>query len=169
MKHTVQSLAKQFCSGVYVPDAAPGLWQETFVYLSALEDHVAFQPGRIQALWTQYGGDLRAKLRNDALMLQVLRKALPGYQGLGLTLYRGESWFLFDQDQIGVCWTTSEASATRYARGLNAIESGGVLLRCFAPALAILAAPAATVPEGVYLCDPVQLQRLTTLALFPKQ
>lgn len=163
MKQTPQSLAKQFCLGAYVNSVEAQLWHETFEYLSQLTDDSAFQKAKIAALWIQYGGDLRAKIRDDDLILSVLRKALPGYSGEGWTLYRGESWFLFDHHQIGFCWTPSQEIATSYAKGLNAVDSGGVLLRCYAPAETILA-----MENNVYLCDPTRLLRLTTLELFPK-
>lgn len=160
---TVQSLARQFCLGSYVNAVDARLWRDTFEYLAQLKDDSVFQKGRIAALWVQYGGDLRAIIRDDDLILTVLRKALPGYNGEGFTLYRGECWFLFDQHQIGFCWTPSQETATSYAKGLNAVDSGGVLLRCYAPAEAILA-----MDNHVLVCDPNRLLRLTTLALFPK-
>jgi hypothetical protein len=170
MKVTSQSLARQFCSGVYVNATDAALWRETFDYLASVSDDSIFQKEKIQSLWSTYGGDLRAKLKDDALILKVLKRALPEYSGDGLTLYRGESWFLFDQNQIGFCWTTAEEIATTYAKGLNAVESGGVLLKCYAPQEAILAAPAQdfSSQRSVYICDPNKLLRLTTLALFPK-
>ncbi len=171
MNHTPQSLARQFCLGVYVNEVSPRLWQQTFEYLAGAVEAAAFQPQKIQVLWTIYGGDVRARVRNDSLLLNVLKKALPGHDGNGVTLYRGESWFLFDQNQVGFCWSASEEVATRYAKGLNAVESGGVLLKCHAPPEAILAAPqdtSLTPHADVYICDPTSLLRLTTLALFPK-
>lgn len=167
MKITPQSLARQFCHGAYVNAADAGLWREAFAYLADINDAAIFQKEKIQSLWMAYGGDLRARIKDDASILRVLRKALPAYDGQGLTLYRGESWFLFDQNKIGFCWTTSEAVATSYAKGLNAVESGGVLLKCHAPPAAILAA-GQHAQENVFICDPGQLLRLTTLALFPK-
>ncbi|WP_047517049.1 hypothetical protein [Methylophilus sp. Q8] len=163
MKYTAQSLAKQFCLGGYVNAVDAMLWRDTFDYMARLKDDSVFQKSQIATLWAQYGGDLRAKIKDDALVLKVLKKALPGYHGEGFTLYRGESWFLFDNDQIGFCWTTSEDIATTYAKGLNAVESGGVLLKCYAPPEAILA-----IENNVFICDPTYLLRLSTLALFPK-
>ncbi|TXI45144.1 hypothetical protein [Methylophilus sp.] len=163
MKHSPQSLAKQFCLGVYVNVVDATLWRATFAYIVRHADDSVFQKSAIAALWAQYGGDLRAKIKDDALVLAVLKQALPGYGGDGWTLYRGESWFLFDHDQIGFCWTPSEDIATTYAKGLNAVDSGGVLLKCYAPAEAILA-----MQNNVFICDPSRLLRLTTLSLFPK-
>lgn len=163
MTQTAQSLARQFCLGSYVNAVDAELWQETFIYLSKLNDQSVFHKPKIATLWTQYGGDLRAKIRDDDLILSVLRKALPGYNGEGVTLYRGECWFLFDQHQIGFCWTSSQEIATSYAKGLNAVDSGGVLLKCYAPTEAILA-----MENDVFVCDTSRLLRLTTLELFPK-
>jgi len=163
MKYTPQSLAKQFCLGVYVNAVDAMLWHDTFDYMARLKDDSVFQKSQIATLWAQYGGDLRAKIKDDALVLKVLKKALSGYHGEGFILYRGESWFLFDNDQIGFCWSTSEDIATTYAKGLNAVESGGVLLKCYAPSEAILA-----IENNVFICDPTYLLRLSTLALFPK-
>ena len=170
MKITVQSLARQFCHGIYVNVTDTSLWQKTLTYLANVNDEAIFHKEKIQSLWTTYGGDLRARIRDDALILKVLEKALPAYHGQGLTLYRGESWFLFDRNQLGFCWTSSEAVATSYAKGLNAVESGGVLLKCYAPPDAILAAPTPGrhAQENVFICDPARLLRLTTLALFPR-
>ncbi|KQT41777.1 hypothetical protein ASG44_10950 [Methylophilus sp. Leaf459] len=166
---TPQSLARQFCNGTYVNATDASLWRETFTYLASVNDESIFLKEKIQSLWLIYGGDLRAKIKDDTLILQVLRRALPGYNGDGVTLYRGESWFLFDQDKIGFCWTISEEIATTYAKGLNAVESGGVLLKCYAPKEAILAAPESGTSTGhVYICDPGKLLRLTTQGLFPK-
>lgn len=163
MKHTPQSLAWQFCQGIYVNIVDAVLWQKTFEYIAQLEDDSAFQKAKIATLWAHYGGDLRAKIRDDGLILHVLRKTMPSCRDEGRTLYRGESWFLFDADQIGFCWTPSQTIATSYAKGLNAVDSGGVLLKCHAPAEAILA-----VENDVYICDPTHLLRMTTLELFPK-
>lgn len=170
MKVTPQSLARQFCNGTYVNATDTALWRETFNYLASVDDASIFVKEKIQSLWLIYGGDLRAKIKDDRLILQVLKRALPGYGGDGVTLYRGESWFLFDQDKIGFCWTISEELATSYAKGLNAVESGGVLLKCYAPEDAILAAPESGLSSAgsVYICDPGKLLRLTTLGLFPK-
>lgn len=163
MKQTPQSLAKHFCQGAYVNAVDTTLWQATFEYIAHLKDDSAFQKTKIATLWAQYGGDLRAKIKNDALILSVLKKTLPGYSGEGWTLYRGECWFLFDSHQIGFCWTPSQPLATSYAKGLNAVDSGGVLIKCYAPAEAILA-----VENNTYICDPTCLLRMSTLELFPK-
>lgn len=163
MKHTPQSLAKQFCQGEYVNVVDAKLWQQAFEYIARLSDDTVFHKVKIATLWSQYGGDLRARIKNDRLILDVLKKTMPCNSGASQALYRGESWFLFDQNQIGFCWTASETIATSYAKGLNAVDSGGVLLKCFAPAEAILA-----IDHGVCICDPTQLLRITTLALFPK-
>lgn len=97
-------------------------------------------------------------------------KTLPGYQGNGLTLYRGECKFLYEQKKIGFCWSPDIEVAIRFARGLNAPESGGVLLKTYAPAEAILASPndhsALQMREFEYTCDPTNLQGVEVLKWF---
>lgn len=162
-KYTPQSLARQFCQGTYVCMADAVLWQQTFAYLARLPDDAVFQKPLIAALWARYGGDLRALIKNDTLVLSVLKRALPHTAETGQTVYRGESWFLFDQHQIGFCWSSSKDVATRYAKGLNAVDSGGVLLTAYAPPAAILG-----MHDEVFICDPSELLRVSTLALYPK-
>ena len=166
-QHTPKSLAKQFCNGQFVHVIDAHLWQQTFEYVLQIADAKAFQHQKILQLWLQYGGDLRARIKNDALVLAVLHKTMPGYQGDGLTLYRGESWGLFEQQQIGFFWTPDEQLASKYAQGINAIESGGILLKAFAPTEAILAGNAHP-DKNSWICDPNQLLRMTTLGYFPQ-
>ena len=166
-QHTPQSLAKQFCNGQFVHITDARLWQQTFEYVLQIADATAFQRQKILQLWLQYGGDLRARTKNDALILAVLHKTLPRYQGDGLTLYRGESWWLFEQQQIGFCWTPDEQLARKYAQRINAIESGGILLKAFAPTEAILAGNAQP-DKNSWICDPSRLLRMTTLGYFPQ-
>lgn len=172
--YTPQSLAKQFYAGIYVNTVDAALWRATFHYLTQTRLAQVPQVQAVVSLWAEYGGDLRARIRDDALICKVLKQCLPQANQIhqanrAVRLYRGESWFLFDQNAIGFCWTRSEALATQYAKGLNAIESGGVLLTCLAPAEAILGITPEKHRFGeVFICDPSRLHQLSTLALFPK-
>jgi len=95
----------------------------------------------------------------------------PGYYGRGHILYRGECLFLYNQDKLGFCWTPKRDIAMMFARGLNALESGGVLLKAFAPASAILAGPndhSRYLEEHEYTCDPTALKSVEVLQWFPR-
>lgn len=58
-----------------------------------------------------------------------------------------------------------------FASGLNAIESGGVLLKSYVPAEAILTGPndhsARQINEFEYTCDPTNLKEIEVLQYFP--
>jgi hypothetical protein len=161
-----------FCRGEYVNDVEGETWRVAFEHVDRLSELMALDKVAIHTLWTVNAGHLRRKIRDDPLILRVLKKTMPGYQGLGLTLYRGECQFLYAQNKIGFCWSPRIEVARCFARGLNAIESGGILLRAHAPAEAILAGPnihsAQQMGEFEYTCDPERLQDIEVLQCFPK-
>jgi hypothetical protein len=103
----------------------------------------------------------------------VLIISLPGYVGDGLTLYRGECRFLYNDNKIGFCWTPDINVAMRFAQGLNAIESGGFLLKAYAPPSAILASPnehsAIQMQEFEYTCNPRLLENIEVLKSYEKR
>lgn len=170
---TPQGLAELFCRGEYRCDIDGSTWRAAFQHLDQHIESKAFHKAAVHTLWTTNGGHLRRKIQDDALILRILKKSMPGYQGIGLTLYRGECQFLYAQHKIGFCWSAQIEVATRFASGLNAIESGGVLLTAFAPTEAILVGPnnhsAQQMEEFEYTCDPGQLQDIKVLRRFPKR
>jgi len=166
------ALAALFFKGGYVCDLDGSTWRAAFEYIDQHATSVHFDKSATHTLWTVNGGHLRNKIRDDALILRVLKKTMPGYQGNGLTLYRGECKFLYEQQKIGFCWSPDIEVAKCFARGLNALESGGVLLKTHVPAEAILAGPndhsALQMREFEYTCDPTNLQEIEVLQWFPK-
>lgn len=168
---TPQALAEQVRRGQYVNDIDGMTWRSAFQHLALHVEAAAFDKEAVHTLWTVNGGHLRNKIRDDSLILSVLKKSLPGYQGAGLYLYRGECQFLYVRSEIGFCWTPRIEVAECFARGLNASESGGVLLRAFAPPDAILAGPNAhssqQMREFEYTCDPGGLREILKLKSFP--
>jgi len=169
---TPRVLADKFCQGEYINDVDGETWRAAFEHVDQHSNALPFQKTAIHTLWTVNGGHLRRKIKDDALILRILKKTMPGYLGAGLILYRGECQFLYDQNKIGFCWSPKIEVATLFARGLNALESGGVLLRAYAPADAILTAPndhsAQKMEEFEYTCDPYKLQNVEVLQCFPK-
>ncbi len=166
-------LAAKFCAGKNVYDVAPNVWQSAFQLIDENLEDLVFDKHKVHLLWIESGGHLRNKIRDDSLVLRILRKALPGYQGLGLTLYRGECEFLYLRDAIGFSWTPDVKVAETFASGLNAIESRGALLTAYAPPEAILAPPnshsADWLGEHEYTCDPGRLRHLTLVRAFPQR
>ncbi len=168
----VEQLAFDFCNGRYDFKEPDDIWPKVFEYLTRNSADMIIDRDAVHTLWTVNGGHLRNKVRNDGLVRDVLREFLPGYVGQGLTLYRGECKFLFDANKIGFCWTPFEQVAKVFARGLNAPESGGVLLTAFAPTEAILAPPnehsSKQMDEHEYTCDPKLLVGIKVIETYPK-
>lgn len=168
---TAQVLAKKFSTGENVYNVDVETWLEAFRIIDTNAATWVFAKGRVHSIWIESGGHLRRKIRDDQLILRVLKRALPGYEGPGLALYRGECRFLFEAGQLGFCWTPDLSVAEMFARGLNALESGGVLLKAYAPAKAILAGPnshSEHLQEHEYTCDPTQIQSVEVLRHFPQ-
>ena len=168
----IEELAMDFCKGEYDHKIQDSLWSHVFEYLYANFFKLQFNANSIHTLWTVNGGHLRRKIGNDELTLSVLLKYLPGYDGEGLVLYRGECLFLYEEQKIGFCWSPSIEVATTFARGLNSIESGGVLLKAYAPAKAIIAPPndhsAKQMREFEYTCNPKLLENIEVIESFEK-
>ena len=169
----VTEIAQEFCSGRYDYNIEDSLWPKVFRYLSTSIDSLDKDKNSIHTLWTENGGHLRRKMKDDELLLSVLIKALPTYTGNGRTLYRGECRFLYEQNKIGFCWTPEKSVAIKFASGLNAIESGGVLFKAYAPAEAIICAPndhsSMQMEEHEYTCNPSLLENITVLAEYEKR
>ena len=168
---SVETIARELCRGRYDYDTPDHYWPPVFEYLA--EQIEALKPDKkaFHLVWTESGGHLRRKIKNDALLLQVLQKSLPGYSGEGMTVYRGECRFLYDDGLIGFCWTPKKEVAAMFAGGLNAIESGGVLLKAYAPPAAILAPPndhsKFQMQEFEYTCNPQILSQMSVIETFP--
>lgn len=166
-----EELSAKLLEGEYVNDVEPRVWKEAFDIIDAAKQLPDFNREVVHTVWVANGGHLRRKIRDDDLILRVLKKVLPGYSGEGCLLYRGECLFLYNQNKLGFCWTPKLAVATMFASGLNALESGGVLLRAFAPAPAILASPnnhSRYLDEEEYTCNPKALQSIEVVHTFPK-
>ena len=80
--------------------------------------------------WTVRAHRIREQINNDKKLTKLLLHIFPAYMGEGKTLYRGENKERWIQENIGFCWTTNKETATMFARGLNSIKSGGLLLKC---------------------------------------
>jgi hypothetical protein len=83
--------------------------------------------------WLHWGDDLRSEVNNDLVLLGALRVLLPPYDGPGLTLYRGDSFF----NRRRRCMACPGAEIVTAARVLP--EASGKPLRavacCCAPKL----------------------------------
>ncbi|MDY0223170.1 MAG: hypothetical protein RBR67_18735 [Desulfobacterium sp.] len=168
----IHSQAVAFCEGLYDSDLSDSIWRPVFKYILENHEKLNFEKNKVHTLWTVSGGHLRRKIKDDRLIANVLSVALPGYNGEGLTLYRGECHFLYETGKIGFCWTPKIKVATMFASGLNAIESGGVLLKAYAPTKAIFSSPnehsAKQMQEFEYTCNPYLLENIEVIDTYKK-
>lgn len=169
----VEKLALDFCKGIYDYKVDDELWPKVFEHLRKNSNSLSYDREAIHTLWTVNGGHLRRKIKNDDLVLDVLFKFLPKYEGEGLIVYRGECRFLFEDKKIGFCWTPKEEVARVFASGLNSIESGGILLKAFAPQNAIISSPnehsSMQMEEYEYTCNPRLLENIEVIGTYEKQ
>jgi hypothetical protein len=120
--------------------------------------------------WIEAGHHIREQLLDDLLLVRLLRHMLPRYEGDALVLYRGENLDRWNEGRIGFAWTQDFAVATMFARGLNAIHSGGILIQGKFASTAIISGPDAHsnyLGEKQYTVDSSQSVLLTKISSFP--
>ena len=168
----IESMAVDFCNGKYDYNVKDEMWPVILEFLSNNHQKFSFDKSKIHTFWTVNGGHLRRKVSNDKLLLNILLKSLPNYSGEALTLYRGECQFLYNENKIGFCWTPDLNVAKKFAKGLNAIESGGVLLKAYASSNAIMSAPNDhsnnKMKEFEYTCNPELLEDIEVIEYYKK-
>jgi hypothetical protein len=92
--------------------------------------------------WVTQGLYLREFFAIDPVLPAMLVNMMPGYSGQGVELFRGERWSNCQSGAYGPSWSSKQSIARTFAGGLNCEpENGGVVLRSFVPASAILAGP----------------------------
>ncbi len=159
-------------AGEYVCDLPSQTWVSMVEYIIENVGLFSLDTDKMHMLWIVHGGHIRRLVSNDSLVLAWLKIILPKYSGGALRLYRGESKFLYDQGLIGFCWTPKKDIAEMFASGLNAIESGGVLLSAIFSPESILSAPNSHSSDWLcefeYTCDPTRIREFEVLNRYPK-
>ena len=145
-------------------------------WLDFAQRHLKLSPPDEQAKsefhlpWTVGGHRMREQLNDDDALLNMLRRWLPCYVGPALTLFRGENIDRLQCNHVGMCWTTTSGAAEMFARGLNAVYSGGVLLQCDVSSTAIIAGPSSHslyLNEAEYTIDPRLLNNIKIVEKYP--
>jgi hypothetical protein len=172
-EEVIEGVVNDFCIGVYDFRVEESLWHPVFTYILDKHQKLSFEKESIHTLWTVNGGHLRRKINDDLLISKVLSMSMPGYDGDGIELYRGECRFLYESNRIGFCWTPDIDVAKKFASGLNSLESGGVLLKAYAPPESIYTSPnshsAEQMKEFEYTCNPFLLKDIEVLQVFEKR
>ena len=116
-------------------------WSDLIRDLAGLPPSSKQLAERFHTQWHVCHHFLRELVNDDDLLIDMLWVWLPRYQGPDMVLYRGENTDRFETGRIGTAWTDPQATAEMFARGLNAVGKGGVVLRAQARASAIIAGP----------------------------
>jgi hypothetical protein len=120
------------------------------------------------------GGDhIRQECGDDLALADGLRALLPRYKGGAVRLYRGEGFSNRRRRTYGLSWSAGADIAREHALKAESRtgKGGTVLLETFAPADAIICAPAllkADWQEREYILDRRRLTAVKVLERFPQ-
>ncbi len=144
-------------------------WRDLIRDLAGLPPSSEQLAERFHTQWHVCHHFLRELVDNDDLLIDMLWVWLPRYVGPDLVLYRGENIDRFEARRIGTAWTDKQGTAEMFARGLNAVGKGGVVLRVTAPSTAIIAGPSKHslyLGESEFTIDTGRLAGIEAIARF---
>lgn len=120
--------------------------------------------------WIEAGHHIREQIADDHLLVRLLRRLLPPYEGESIELFRGENRNRWEKNILGLAWTANADTARMFGRGLNAVGAGGVLLTaCFGPE-AIISGPNAHstyLGEKQFTVDPFTQTAISAVEFYP--
>lgn len=122
--------------------------------------------------WIEAGRSIREQVADDKLLCRLLRLALPKYVGATVTLYRGENIGRWRAGSLGLAWTPDLKVARMFGSGLNATETGGVLLRGTFEPPSIISSPSKHsryLQEEQFTVDPSLARDLKVIEEYPPQ
>lgn len=145
-------------------------WKRFLLELQESPPSSAVIAAKFHEQWHVCHHFLRELVDDDGSVLDALWVWLPRYEGSGLTLFRGENVDRFNHARTGWAWTPNKDTALMFARGLNAVEAGGVLLGADVDSSAIIAGPSAhshRLGEVEFTVDPRRIGPVQVLEPFP--
>jgi hypothetical protein len=119
--------------------------------------------------WIEAGHHIREQVGDDRLLVQLLRHLLPPYDGAAVLLFRGENHDRWTRGAVGLGWTKDLEVARMFGRGVNAVHSGGVLLRAHFEPGAIISGPnwhSNHLGESQFTVDPLDARGLSVVEVF---
>jgi hypothetical protein len=120
--------------------------------------------------WIEAGHHIREQIGDDRLLVCLLRHLLPPYEGEAIELFRGENRDRWKCGAIGVAWRANAETARMFGSGLNAVGSGGVLLKAYFEPEAIISGPNAHIKylgKSQFTVDPLAVTTISATEFFP--
>lgn len=120
--------------------------------------------------WIEAGHHIREQIGDDRLLVCLLRHLLPPYEGEAIELFRGENKDRWECGAIGMAWSANAETARMFGSGLNAVGSGGVLLKARFESEALISGPnrhSNYLGESQFTVDPFAVTTITATELFP--
>lgn len=121
--------------------------------------------------WIEAGHHIREQIADDRVLVQLLRHILPLYEGEAIELFRGENRNRWEKHAIGLAWTSNLEIAKMFGSGLNAVHSGGVLLKARFEPQAIISGPnshSRYLDEDQFTIDPFSSSTFSAIEFFPR-
>lgn len=113
---------------------------------------------------------MREQIMDDRMLVRLLRHILPSYCGRPIELFRGENRSRWESGNIGFAWTTNIATARIFGCGLNAVSTGGVLLKAYFEPQTIISGPNAHskyLGEDQFTVDPFSIGEISVIEFLP--
>jgi len=146
-----------------------GTWRGIVESVLSNESELPSSQEDFGTYWIEGGHRIREQVSDDRMLSRFLRASLSAYANGPVTLFRGENQDRFSAGSVGFAWTSDSSVATMFARGLNAIGSGGVLISATLDAPAIISGPNAHslyLGEHQYTVDPFAISGVHLLSTF---
>lgn len=147
-----------------------GRWKEVAESVASGKQQSLSSLTDFDTYWIEAGHRIREQIENDRLLCDLLRRALPKYEGVAVTLFRGENIGRWKSGLVGFAWTGQLDVARMFGRGLNATQTGGVLLRATFEPCSIISGPnnhSQYLGETQFTVDPISAQGAEEIEVFP--
>lgn len=147
-----------------------GCWGAYATFLLSERELTPAAIAQFGTYWIEAGHHIREQIADDRLLVRLLRRILPPYEGKSIELFRGENRNRWENKIVGLAWTANVDTARMFGRGLNAVGGGGVLLRARFEPGAIISGPnvhSSYLGEKQFTVDPFARTAILVVEFYP--